>query len=263
MELFCFDVDGTLRQTGGEHIVPESTIQALRLLKEKGHKIIVSTGRGYDSLCRTQIFDIADFDGYVVNNGQLVLDGQRRIIEKHVMPVKMVHEVLDVANKLNLCVALKMDHRLMNKEADEYVYETQRYFGNIIPEVRAYDEKEDVYAICLYGPKGWDYAPYCKIEGLEIAPGLSTYADASLGAVSKASGNEVFCRLFHTDGYIAFGDSQNDLKMFENAKVSICMGNGDILTKKIADYVTSDLEDDGILKACMHYGWIKEGDLDE
>lgn len=104
MELFCFDVDGTLRETGGEHRVPQSTIQALRLLKEKGHKIIVSTGRGYDSLCRTQILDIADFDGYVVNNGQLVLDGKRNVIEKHVMPVKTVHEVLDLANKLNLCV---------------------------------------------------------------------------------------------------------------------------------------------------------------
>ncbi len=249
MELFCFDVDGTLRETGGEHRVPQSTIQALRLLKEKGHKIIVSTGRGYDSLCRTQILDIADFDGYVVNNGQLVLDGKRNVIEKHVMPVKTVHEVLDLANKLNLCVTLKMDKRLINKEPDEYVYETQRYFGNIIPEVREYDEKENVYAICLYGPKGWDYAPYRQIAGLEVAPGLSTYADASIASVSKASG--------------AFGDSQNDLKMFKNAKISICMGNGDILTKKIADYVTSDLEDDGILKACMHYGWIKEGDLDE
>lgn len=162
MELFCFDVDGTLRETGGEHRVPQSTIQALRLLKEKGHKIIVSTGRGYDSLCRTQILDIADFDGYVVNNGQLVLDSKRNVIEKHVMPVKTVHEVLDLANKLNLCVTLKMDKRLINKEPDEYVYETQRYFGNIIPEVREYDEKEDVYACTSSTPghdRSWSMLP--------------------------------------------------------------------------------------------------------
>ena len=37
-KLFCFDIDGTLRTTT-DHQVPESTIKALNLLREKGHPL--------------------------------------------------------------------------------------------------------------------------------------------------------------------------------------------------------------------------------
>lgn len=48
-KLFCFDIDGTLRTTT-DHQVPESTVKALNLLREKGHLLLVSTGRSVDSL---------------------------------------------------------------------------------------------------------------------------------------------------------------------------------------------------------------------
>lgn len=262
MELFCFDVDGTLRDNE-HHEVSESTINTLKALKKKGHKIVVSTGRGLDSLHRTQIFDVASWDGYVINNGQLVLDANENVIEKNVMDPKAVEQIIAIADSMNECVTLKMDHRIITREPDEYVYTTQRYFGNIIPEVGRYNGKDDVYAMCLYGPLGYDYAPYKSVSGVDVAPGMSTYADATIAHVSKASGNLIFAKRFHTDGYIAFGDSQNDLHMFEGAKLAICMGNGDKLTKQAADYVTSDIHDDGIKHACLHFGWLKEDDFND
>ena len=53
-KLFCFDIDGTLRTTT-DHQVPESTVKALNLLREKGHLLLVSTGRSVDSLKNTHI----------------------------------------------------------------------------------------------------------------------------------------------------------------------------------------------------------------
>ena len=81
--MMCFDVDGTIRGTTDEHIVYDSTILALKKLKEAGYPIVVSTGRGRDSFLRTGIQDIADWDGFVFNNGQLITDGKGNVINAH------------------------------------------------------------------------------------------------------------------------------------------------------------------------------------
>ncbi len=52
----------------------------------------------------------------------------------------------------------------------------------------------------------------------------------------------------------AFGDSVNDLPMFEVAGHSIAMGNGTELVKQKASYVTDSLHNDGIYHALEHFG---------
>lgn len=257
MEIFCFDVDGTLRDNRA-HEVSASTQRTLAQLHGAGHKLIVSTGRGLDSLKRTQIFEIVPWDGFVINNGQLVLDGNLNVLEEHVFDPQSVIETIAIADALGYAVTLKKKERLITKKPDEYVYTTQKYFGNVIPPVGRYNGHDDVYAMCLFGPLGYDYEPFTHVKGVDVAPGMSTYADATIAGVSKATGNNVFVKKYGADGYIAFGDSQNDLKMFEGAKLSICMGNGDPLTKKAASYVTDDIDHDGIEKACLHFHFIKE-----
>jgi hydroxymethylpyrimidine pyrophosphatase-like HAD family hydrolase len=44
--------------------------------------------------------------------------------------------------------------------------------------------------------------------------------------------------------------------MFDPAWTSIAMGNGMQELKDRADYVTAENTDDGIMKACLHFGWI-------
>ena len=54
----------------------------------------------------------------------------------------------------------------------------------------------------------------------------------------------------------AVGDSVNDLAMLEYAGVGIAMGNGSTEAKAAADYVTADLQDDGIYRAMLHFKLI-------
>ena len=44
--------------------------------------------------------------------------------------------------------------------------------------------------------------------------------------------------------------------MFRTAGISIAMGNGSEEAKAAADYVTSDLFEDGIYRALQHFGLI-------
>lgn len=80
--LLCFDVDGTLRDNV-HHQVSLSTQKALRLLKKNGYHMIISSGRGIDSLTRTGLMDMFEWDGFVCNNGQVVLDAYKKKFFTH------------------------------------------------------------------------------------------------------------------------------------------------------------------------------------
>ena len=57
------------------------------------------------------------------------------------------------------------------------------------------------------------------------------------------------------DSY-GFGDSENDVSMLKSCGTGIAMGNAEPSVKEAADHVTSDIEEDGIFNALMHFGLI-------
>lgn len=48
---------------------------------------------------------------------------------------------------------------------------------------------------------------------------------------------------------MAFGDGENDIDMLSFAQIGIAMGNADSAVKSAADYVTENVDDDGIEQA--------------
>lgn len=249
--LFCFDVDGTLRDNV-HHQVSQSTKEALRLLKQNGYKIVISSGRGIDSLKKTGLMEQFPWDGFVCNNGQVVLDAKQNCLFHAKLKKESVEETLRIADELGYAVVLKSNPRIITKEPDEYVYETQRYFNNNIPSLGQY-VGQDVDAMIVYGPLGYDYAPFLSIDGVTVLPGESTYADLTIEGISKATGIQLLMNLYGLDGYVAFGDSLNDMDMFKHAQISIAMGQGNQKLKDIATYVTSSIDEDGIYNACVHF----------
>ena len=57
---------------------------------------------------------------------------------------------------------------------------------------------------------------------------------------------------------VVFGDGKNDIVMFDKRWTSIAMGNAYPPLKELANYVTDSNVNDGIYKACVHFGWITE-----
>ena len=55
---------------------------------------------------------------------------------------------------------------------------------------------------------------------------------------------------------IAFGDGGNDMSMIRQAGIGIAMGNATSELKQQADYVTTTVDEDGILNALRHYGIV-------
>ena len=57
---------------------------------------------------------------------------------------------------------------------------------------------------------------------------------------------------------LAFGDAKIDIPMFEYCAYSVAMGSGGPEAKAAADYVTDDVDRDGLYKAFVKLGLIEE-----
>ena len=59
---------------------------------------------------------------------------------------------------------------------------------------------------------------------------------------------------------VVFGDSRNDLSMFVDGWTKVAMGNAVPELKALADYVTTNVDDDGIYNACKALGLFEPVD---
>ena len=55
---------------------------------------------------------------------------------------------------------------------------------------------------------------------------------------------------------MAFGDGGNDIAMLQHAGVGVAMGNAMDEVKKAADFVTTSVDEDGIVNALRHFGLL-------
>lgn len=98
---------------------------------------------------------------------------------------------------------------------------------------------------------------FCVVES-SINPGHALSAEVTLGGISKGSAlQEVAGSLwFGLADTIAVGDSANDVEMLRQAGVGVAMGNGNLVAKQAADWVTFDISEGGLSQAFAHCGLI-------
>jgi len=64
-----------------------------------------------------------------------------------------------------------------------------------------------------------------------------------------------YLKIDKTDA-IAFGDGHNDKEMIEYCGIGVAMGNAIKKEKNASDYITDDIDNDGIYKAMKHFNLI-------
>lgn len=55
---------------------------------------------------------------------------------------------------------------------------------------------------------------------------------------------------------VAMGDAKVDIPMFEACATSVCMGSGGDEAKAAADFVTTDVDEDGLWNVFSHLGLL-------
>lgn len=247
-QIIFFDIDGTLYDNKHQE-VPKSTVETLQMLG-KHYLLGIATGRALHTLEEFHITDIYPWDVFVCNNGQLAYDSNQKEIYRNPLKPEIVANFLSIAKERKEPLLLGTPYWYQFQEVNDYQREAHEYFNIPNPE-KMTDFHQDVFMICLYGPKGSNYEAY-QMDGVDLLPGQSTYCDV----IAKDSGKDVgiakVMKLLQADSYIAFGDSDNDLGMLKNADYSIVLGQGSESAKQLADYITKPVDEDGIAYAYEH-----------
>ena len=236
-----FDLDGTLL-SHRTYQVSGSTKRALAQLRDNGVKLYLSTGRHAVELDALPIEDLI-FDGYITLNGQLCLDQDKiSLFQRNSIPLVLVEESGLTLNYVN-----------------QAVLDAQSAINTPVPEIAPYDGKP-IYQATAFATRDQDeFIRSILPQGCRAARWSDHGVDLIMEGGGKVSGMRYF---LEREGIlpgetIAFGDAENDIDMLEYADIGVVMGNAQVSVKRIANYITSSVDEDGIDKALRYYGLIE------
>lgn len=260
-----FDADRTILEirTGVQPDVKDS----FEKLKKNGHEIFLCTGRSRVFLTKETLalpFDgiISNMGGYIEYHGEIILDKE--------IPEEDSDFAISVLRENGLIPVMEGNHA-MYYDRDEFTTEINWYV-DIMTETLGENQKP------IKGNEGKIHVN--KISAKET-PGCNTKAalnkledkfyfiyhdPAKIGTTiecvskgqSKGLGIKIIMDKIGIDknSVIVFGDSNNDINMFEVAGIKVAMGNSCDELKEMADYVTAGFKENGISKALSHFGLI-------
>ena len=250
-----FDVDGTLlsHSTGQ---VPRSARSALHRLRKRGIKCVLATGRHMLELRELPVRDM-EFDGYITLNGQLCLDSRQKVLYGNPLTGPEKDGLLELFARRRLPILLVEKDAMYLNFANAQVEAAQKAISTPLPDLGRYTGNE-IYQAVAYVDREKEQTlkrllPNCKITR------WNAYAvDIISSGGRKITGIK---RFLEENGIgrqeaMAFGDGENDIEMLRYVQTGVAMGNGEEAVKAQADYVTADVDDDGIEKALAHYGLI-------
>lgn len=253
-----FDVDGTLF-SHRIHRVPDSAMKALRELREKGVLLFVASGRSVTEVNRLLPPELL-FDGYITLNGQYCCARDEVFFDRPVSKEE-ISRMLEKVEQDPFPLVFVENGRIYINYINAHVEKVEADISTPLPKVQDLREglqhpvyqmipfvlrdREDEIMACL---------PNCR---------KSRWHEGAFDIMDKDGGKGNGIRRvlerygISRDEAMAFGDGENDLDMFPCVGISVAMGNAGEQTKRQADYVTDDIDKDGILKALQHFGILE------
>lgn len=265
-----FDIDGTLVNFRGR--MPGSTRHAIKQIQEKGHRIVICTGR---SLCQIYPWLIdMHFDGIIAAAGAYV-ECDSRIIYEHHMDREAIAAVLSSFRRVNASYAAQTKDmvivtpdnkkRLLDRFSSMGVSEDMavQFWKSVY--VGEYPiHRQDIEKFTFFDARTTvsniqeELSDYCDVTGLSFENPTDNSGEISCKGINKSLGIRKYIE--HTgiarEDTIAFGDGPNDMDMIEYARVGVAMGNAIDELKQRADYMTAGVDEDGIEHALKMLGLL-------
>lgn len=260
-----FDIDGTL-VSFLTHEIPRSTVDALREAKQNGCRIFISTGRPIQII--TNLTAISDLiDGYVTVNGAYCFVGDREIA-CHAIPAADVETLTaDALRRDYSCMVVgEHDFAVLNHhDVVDQVFLRELAVDGIDFELDAHEVLRTQRILQLspffdeqYEATMMPRIPHCVSGRWHPLFTDITASEADKGKGLRSMAAALGLNLAHV---MAFGDGGNDLSIVKEAAVGVAMGNARPELKRVADYVTTSVDDHGVRNALARYGLISAKQL--
>lgn len=275
MEKIIFiDVDGTL--VDYENHLPESAVEAVRKARKNGHRVYICTGRSKAEVYQN-IWDIG-LDGMIGGNGSYVED-DGQVLMHQLITESQCRRIVDWLHERKLEFYL---------ESNSGLYASEHFEEAALGSIKEYSKRKgrgdnvtvrDVFPDMIFDGELYrddlnkvsyllnSYQDF--LDTKEQFPDLQNgtwggagetalFGDLGVKDITKAHAIDVL--LAHLgkkkEDTIAFGDAKIDIPMLEYCATGVAMGNGGEEIKAMADYITDDVEKDGLWKAFRHFELI-------
>lgn len=247
------DIDGTL-MSGGE--LPAENVEAIKKAQERGHKVLLNTGRSYSFIPWKKLLPIR-FDGICAGCGSHVkiADEVLRSVEvDRGFVVRVIDEYKKSGRPLFLegedaCFWVNPNERerankmLMAAEFPCYELVCGEQF-----EREFKDQRISKFTFWQAGMTKEEKELWSEELRVIEHP---TYTESVIWGCDKAKGMQTALAAFDIPRCrsIAMGDSANDTEMLEYAGFSVAMGNSTDEVKRMCSYVSTNASDAGVAKA--------------
>lgn len=257
IKIAFFDIDGTL-VSFTTHRVPESTLHALEKLSDKGVEIVIVTGRSAKPI--PEISQVP-YSAIIGLNGSECALKDETFLYRHSIPEESFERVLILGQKYNFAVAAKFKEGFVVDRVTSRVLEMSDKIGSPCPAVRDLRllfQEEGTGQMCIFTDAETERKLMKYLPGLTSSRWCDIFADLNLKGIDKGSGVEHYLNLrgYTKDNAISFGDGGNDIAMLASTGIGVAMGNANDELKYIADYITNDIDCDGVHHALRHFGLI-------
>ena len=259
--IIFFDIDGTLipEPVGG---IPESTKEAIRIARKKGHICMINTGRSL-ALVGPDVTGDVEFDGILLGCGTMIIFRGETLLHK-TFAIEEAEEIISGLHRHRIDAVLEgseinfrdSDERIFTDVFRRYIHQFDHLHYQSFEEAPGHFDK--FYA---YADKAGKMEAFSREFGdrLDFVDRKGGYYEIMPKGCSKASGMRYIAEKLGIpmSRTVAIGDSSNDIPMFECAAVSIAMGNATEDVKEMVDFVTTDADKDGIWNALQWLGIVE------
>lgn len=258
MKFLASDLDGTLLESKTNSISPENR-QAIKKLREIGHKLIISTGRDLQGVMKSVgQYDDLEYDYLVLCNGALILDKNHNIVYKNYLSNDLVKNLYDnFFDRKTMGFHLSYEDKnaiFYDGDLGEYSYFVEE-FKNVNNEELFSQNYEFGLLSMFTKDNSIDTVESLKNKIIEIhGDKIEAFRNQSfLDIVSKnCSKGEAIKKVleledWNADNLYTIGDSYNDLSMFKITNNSYTFSYAEegvkASAKNVVDFVHECIEE--------------------
>ncbi|MFP4478579.1 MAG: HAD family hydrolase [Candidatus Izemoplasmatales bacterium] len=253
MALIFFDLDGTLLNKGK---VVEGIPEVIKKLKDNGHTVALATGRNPNLLKNVE--KQLNMEHLVLANGGYVLSKGNLIHERYI-DFDTVKRLAERSDKYPFDLTIEyFDEYVAYKDDTKSTYKFSEHFDLPIANLdhKLYPDRP-VFAVLVFDE---DVVENIKDDFPELQFNKSGGMAYDVNPTGDLKAEGVRKMIEHFDYELndvyAIGDNYNDIQMLKSVGHGIAMGNAVDELKAVAEYVTDDIDKQGVYKALKHYKLI-------
>ena len=251
-KLIALDMDGTL--LNNEHKLTRYTKEILLKIYNKGIKIVLASGRPYQSM-NLFVKELGFEIPLIATNGSLVKSSTGEIIAQETIPTDDVYQLLNYTKENDIYTSLYFHDSIcidrITEKSDVH-FKIEMVEPRVVGDLNTVLDREPINILLSINEESMKGIITELEEGFSkrlcVVQSSDSHIDIMAKDITKGFGLHKLLEKYglETEDVIAFGNNFNDLAMLEEAGCGVAMANAPQGVKERADKIAGDNNEDAV-----------------